>query len=200
MAGGHTVGYLRVSTVDQNESRQLADLSLDRTFTDKASGKDVERPQLKAMMAHVRDGDTVVIHSMDRLARNVDDLRKIVSELTGKGVRVKFVKEGLEFTGEKSPIANMMLSVMGAVAEFERDLIRERQREGIAIAKAKGGVYRGRVKSLTSDKTAELLRRMKAGEPKAGLARDFGISRASVYNYAANGAELKGQAEHLDQS
>jgi DNA invertase Pin-like site-specific DNA recombinase len=185
MANGHTVGYLRVSTLDQNEGRQLADLTLDRTFTDKASGKDVDRPQLKAMMAHVRDGDTVVIHSMDRLARNVDDLRKIVSEMTGKGVRVKFIKEGLEFTGEKSPIANMMLSVMGAVAEFERDLIRERQREGIALAKAKGDVYRGRAKSLTAEKTALLLARIAAGEPKAALAREFGVSRATLYNYTA---------------
>src|ERR1700709_287285 len=160
---GMHVGYLRVSAVDQNELRQLEGMDLDRTFTDKASGKDTKRPNLELLLSFIREGDTLVCHSMDRLSRTLDDLRKIVLDLTKRGVHVQFVKESLTFTGEDSPMANLLLSVMGAFAQFERELIRERQREGIAVAKAKGDVYRGRVKSLTADKTAELLRRMAAG-------------------------------------
>jgi DNA invertase Pin-like site-specific DNA recombinase len=132
------VPYLRVSSLDQNEVRQLEGLALDKTFTDKASGKDVKRLQWEAMQSFVRDGDTVFCHSMDRLARNLDDLQRIVLGLTGRGVHIVFVKENLTFTGEDSPMSNLLLSVMGAFAQFERELIRERQREGIAIAKGKG--------------------------------------------------------------
>jgi DNA invertase Pin-like site-specific DNA recombinase len=119
-------------------------------FTDKASGKDTQRPQLEALLGFVREGDTVVVHSMDRLARNLDDLRRLVQKLTQRGVRIEFLKEGLVFTGEDSPMANLMLSVMGAFAEFERALIRERQREGIALAKQRGA-YRGRKKALSDE-------------------------------------------------
>ncbi len=123
---GQRVGYLRVSAIDQRVERQLDGIALDRTFTDKASGKDVHRPQLEAMVGFVRDGDTVIVHSMDRLARNLDDLRQIVRKLTGKGVQVDFVKEQLSFTGDDNAMATLLLSVMGAFAEFERSLIRER--------------------------------------------------------------------------
>jgi len=99
-------------------------------------------------MSFVRSGDTVIVHSMDRLARNLDDLRRIVQSLTGKGVRIEFVKEHLTFTGEDSPMAKLMLSVMGAIHEFDRALIKERQREGIALAK-KRGAFKGRKKSLS---------------------------------------------------
>lgn len=183
MAKGQRIGYVRVSTADQNDSRQLDGLELDRIFADKASGKDTNRPQLEAAMTFLRDGDTLVVHSMDRLARNLDDLRRIVLQLTKRGVNVQFIKESLTFTGEDSPMANLLLSVMGAFAQFERELIRERQREGIAVAKAKGDVYRGRVPSLTEERARALLARLEAGEAKAKLAREFGISRASVYNY-----------------
>src|SRR5436305_9392298 len=134
------------------------------------------------MLSYARDGDTVVVHSMDRLARNLDDLRRIVHTLTGKGVTVEFVKEHLTFTGEDSPMANLLLSVMGAFAEFERALIKERQREGIALAKRRGA-YRGRKRSLDDGQIAEMKRRIEAGEPKAKVARDFGISRETVYQY-----------------
>ena len=127
---GQRIGYVRVSSLDQNPDRQLEQISVDRTFTDKASGKDVDRPQLDALLRFAREGDTVVVHSMDRLARNLDDLRQIVRSLTGRGIRVEFVKEGLTFTGEDAPMATLLLSVMGAFAEFERALIRERQRGG----------------------------------------------------------------------
>jgi DNA invertase Pin-like site-specific DNA recombinase len=183
MASGQRIGYTRVSAADQNNARQLDGLTLDRIFADKASGKDAKRPQLDAALSFIREGDTLVIHSMDRLARNLDDLRRIVTGLTARGVNVEFVKEHLTFTGADSPMANLLLSVMGAFAQFERELIKERQREGIAIAKAKGNVYRGRVRSLTAEKAAHLRSRVAAGEPRAALAREFGISRASLYNY-----------------
>jgi DNA invertase Pin-like site-specific DNA recombinase len=183
MANGQRIGYTRVSSADQNNARQLDGIALDRIFADKASGKDVKRPHLDAALAFIREGDTLVVHSMDRLARNLDDLRRIVLQLTKRGVNVEFVKEHLTFTGADSPMANLLLSVMGAFAQFERELIKERQREGIAIAKARGNVYRGRVPSLTAEKAGLLRCRVAAGEPKAKLAREFGISRASLYNY-----------------
>jgi DNA invertase Pin-like site-specific DNA recombinase len=176
------VGYIRVSAVDQNTVRQLDGVDVERTFIDKASGKDSARPKLAEMLAFVRDGDTVIVHSMDRLARNLDDLRLIVRGLTGKGVRVEFVKESLTFTGEDSPMANLLLSVMGAFAEFERALILERQREGIAAAKSRG-VYTGRKPALTDEQANRLRERAAAGERKSVLAKEFGISRETVYNY-----------------
>ncbi|MDE8667701.1 recombinase family protein [Pseudarthrobacter sp. H3Y2-7] len=179
---GQRIGYVRVSTLDQNEKRQLEGQVLDRVFTDKASGRDTARPQLAELLRFARDGDTVVVHSMDRLARNLDDLRALVQGLTHKGVRVEFVKESLTFTGEDSPMANLMLSVMGAFAEFERSLIRERQREGIALAKQRGA-YKGRKKTLTPERAAEMVHLAGTGVPKALLARDYGISRETVYQY-----------------
>ena len=179
---GHRIGYIRVSTFDQNPDRQLETVPVDKVFIDKASGKDVQRPQLDALLSFVREGDTVVVHSMDRLARNLDDLRRLVQNLTKRGVRIEFVKESLTFTGEDSPMANLMLSVMGAFAEFERALIRERQREGIALAKQRGA-YRGRKKALSPENVTKLRQRVAAGEQKVGLAREFGISRETLYQY-----------------
>lgn len=179
---GQRIGYVRVSTTDQNTDRQLEGLPVDRVFTDKASGKDVRRPALEDLMGYAREGDTLVVHSMDRLARNLDDLRQIVQTLTRKGVAIEFVKEHLRFTGEDSPMANLMLSVMGAFAEFERALIRERQREGIALARQRGA-YRGRKPSLSGDQIRELRRLAAQGVGKAELARQFKISRQTVYEY-----------------
>ncbi|MBU2790030.1 recombinase family protein [Acidithiobacillus caldus] len=179
---GQRIGYVRVSSFDQNPERQLEQVEVGKVFTDKASGKDTQRPELDSLLAFVREGDTVVVHSMDRLARNLDDLRRLVQKLTRRGVRIEFVKECLTFTGEDSPMANLMLSVMGAFAEFERALIRERQRESIALAKQRGA-YRGRKKALSPERAAELLQRVKAGEQKAKLAREFGISRETLYQY-----------------
>ena len=178
---GQRIGYARVSSFDQNLDRQLADANVKKVFTDKASGKDTQRPELDRLLAFVREGDTVVVHSMDRLARNLDDLRRLVQMLTKRGVRIEFVKENLTFVGEDSPMANLMLSVMGAFAEFERALIRERQREGIALAQ-KRGVYRGRKRVLSAEQVAELRKRVVAGEQKAKLAREFGISRETLYH------------------
>ncbi len=179
---GKRVGYTRVSSLDQKTVRQLEGIRLDRVFTDKASGKDTKRPQLEAMLELVREGDTVVCHSMDRLARNLDDLRRVVTALTKRGIKVEFVKESLTFTGEDSPMATLLLNVMGSFAQFERELIKERQREGIAIAKKKG-LYKGRKPSLSGEQAAELRKRVAAGEKKAGIARDFNISRETLYQY-----------------
>jgi DNA invertase Pin-like site-specific DNA recombinase len=179
---GQRIGYIRVSTLDQHTERQLEGIEVDKTFADKASGKDTKRPQLDQLMSFVRSGDTVFVHSMDRLARNLDDLRRIVQTLTSKGVRIEFIKEHLTFTGEDSPMANLMLSVMGAFAEFERALIKERQREGIAQAK-KRGAFKGRKKSLSHAAVTDMRQRIAAGISKAQVARELGISRQTLYQY-----------------
>lgn len=179
---GQVVGYVRVSTLDQKTDRQLIGIQLHRTFTDRASGKDTDRPELAQMVAYVREGDTVVVHSMDRLARNLEDLRRLVRELTGKGVRIQFLKEGLTFTAESSPMSQLLLNVMGSFAEFERALIRERQREGIAVAKSKR-IYKGRRRALMPAQVDELLARIKADGKNAALAREFGVSRETVHRY-----------------
>lgn len=182
--GGKRVGYIRVSSLDQSAVRQLEGIDLDKRFSDKASGKDTNRPQLQAALEYLREGDVLVVHSMDRLARNLDDLRKIVCDLTGRGIAIEFVKEHLTFTAEENPMSRLLLSVMGAFAEFERALIRERQREGIALAK-KAGVYKGRKPSLTPEQIVELCRRVRAGAKKTALAKEFQISRETLYSYLA---------------
>ena len=185
---GQHIGYVRVSSLDQNTERQLDGVPLDKTFTDKASGKDTDRPQLLAALEHLREGDVLHVHSMDRLARNVDDLRSLVKGLTGKGVAVKFHKEGLTFTGEADPMAELLLTMLGAVAQFERSLIRERQREGIAIAKTKG-VYKGRKPALDAAQIAALKEKAKeAGQSKTALAKEYGISRETLYQYIRDSA------------
>jgi DNA invertase Pin-like site-specific DNA recombinase len=173
---------MRVSSVGQNVDRQLDGLLLDKVFTDKLSGKDTQRPVFQQCMQFLREGDTLVVHSMDRLARNLDDLRRTVQTLTGRGVRVQFLKEGLLFSGDDSPMANLLLSVLGAIAEFERSLIRERQLEGIALAKRKG-IYKGRKKALDDARVAIIKERIASGEKKARVARDAGISRQTLYGY-----------------
>ena len=191
---GQSVGYIRVSTVTQNTARQLDGVKLDRVFEDLASGKNTERPQLTACRAHLREGDALHVHSMDRLCRSLDDLRRIVKELTNKGVMVKFHKEGLTFNGDDSPMSNLLLSMLGAVAEFERSIILERQKEGIQIAKREGK-YKGRKPSLNAERILELKRRACAGEKKTVLAREYEISRETVYAYL--GADTKSSLPKL---
>jgi DNA invertase Pin-like site-specific DNA recombinase len=181
---GQRIGYKRVSSVDQNADRQLDGIDVDKTFTDKASGKDVNRPQLKRAKEYLREGDTLVVHSMDRLSRNLHDLGSLVKELTDQGITVEFVKESLRFTGDDDKMAQLMLGILGSVAQFERALIRERQVEGIALAKKKG-VYKGRKPSLTPEQASQVRRRAADGENKSELAREFGISRAALYVYLA---------------
>jgi DNA invertase Pin-like site-specific DNA recombinase len=172
---------LRGLTVKDFGERYLCDV-VTRARKDSAPMRG--RPQLQAALEYLREGGLLLVHSMDRLARSVDDLRRIVLDLTKKGVHVKFVKENLTFTGEDSPMSNLLLSLLGAVAEFERSMIRERQREGIAIAK-KAGVYKGRKPSLTPAQVAEIRKRVVAGEKKARLAAEFRVSRQTLYTALA---------------
>lgn len=189
---GQRIGYKRVSTVDQSTARQLDGIPLDKCYEDKASGKDTHRPQLQAALGYCREGDTLIVHSMDRLARNMVDLRRIVQDLNARGVVVEFVKENLRFVGEDSPMAILLLSLLGAVAEFERSLLRERQREGILLAKA-AGKYKGRRRTLSGPQIEELQRRVAAGERKSVLARQFGIRRETVYSYMRLPCRLNAQ-------
>jgi DNA invertase Pin-like site-specific DNA recombinase len=134
------------------------------------------------MVAYVREGNTVVVHSMDRLARNLEDLRRLVRELTSKGVRVQFIKESLTFTAEASPLSQLLLNVMGSFAELERALIRERQREGIALAKAKG-VYKGRRRALSPEQVEQVKLKVAEGAKKTAVAREYDVSRETVHRY-----------------
>ena len=179
---GQRIGYKRVSTIDQNSARQLDGIKTDKLFIDAASGKNTQRPQLQAALNYCREADTLISHSMDRLARNMGDLLNLVTELTGRGVAVEFVKENLRFTGEDSPLSLLLLSMIGAVAEFERAMILERQREGIALARA-AGKYKGRKPSLNSTPIKEVMDRAGKGENKSLLAREYGICRETIYSY-----------------
>ena len=182
MSKGKKIGYVRVSAIDQNPGRQLDGIRLDKVFTDHASGKDKNRPQLEALLNFVREDDTVIVHSMDRLARNLDDLRQIVRELTSQKIKIQFIKESLTFAGDDSPLSNLLLSVMGAFAEFERALIKERQREGIALAKKKG-LFTGRKLSLTQEQIKEAITRWNKREKITTIAKDLGVVRQTIYRY-----------------
>lgn len=180
---GHRIGYVRVSSEDQNTDRQLEGVELDIKFTEHASGRDTKRPQLQAALKHARIGDTFIVHSMDRLSRNVEDMLKLIRELNAKGVSVQFMKENMDFpVGQNDPRAMLMLLLLSSVAQFERALIRERQREGIALAKKKG-VYKGRKRALTPEQATELRRRVAEGGVKSALAREYGIHRDTLYEY-----------------
>ncbi len=191
MAPSEKIGYARVSTDDQHTDRQLTDLlavGVDKAniFEEHASGKSTDRPKLREMIAFVRRGDELYVHSMDRLARNLVDLLNLVNEITAKGVTIHFLKEHLDFgpNKETAPMSKLLLSVMGAVAEFERSLILERQREGIAIAKAKG-VYKRKRKTDTPEKMAEAKKLIELGVPKAEAARRVGIGRTTLFRFLA---------------
>lgn len=180
------IGYIRVSTVDQKTDRQLDGIQLDRVFTDKCSGSTTERPQLEQLKAHVREGDIVHVHSIDRMARNLEDLLDLIRFFDNKGVQVQFKKENMNFGGaENNPMQKLILSVMGSVAEFERAIILERQREGIEKAKQRG-VYKGRKKSVDRDKVLELHQQ---GVKKMQIAKKLSIGRATVYRILEEQAE-----------
>ena len=187
---GQRVRYTRLSSLDQNDARQLEGLDLDRRFLDKLSGKGIARPQLEAMLSFIRDGDTLVCHSMDRLGRSNEDLLRLVRELSERGVRIEFLKENLIITGDDTPWEKLVVGIFAAFSQFERELGRERQREGIAIAKREGK-YKGRAPALASARAEELRSRVAAGEGKAALAREFGIDRKTVYRYLAFTPEVR---------
>lgn len=181
---GQLVGYARVSSADQNLVRQLEQLkseNTDKIFEDKASGANINRPAFQQMMEYVREGDTIVVCSMDRLARNLADLLSTTKELQAKGVSIRFLKESilLDASGNDAAMTKLLVSMLGAVAEFERSMIRERQREGIELAK-KRGVYKGRKPTDVSiiEKARE---QINLGIPLAKVAREAGIARSTLY-------------------
>lgn len=196
-----TIGYIRVSSLDQKTDRQLDGLNLDKVFTDKTTGSNLDRPQLKAMIDYARHGDTVIVHSLDRMARNLEDLLNIINQLHEKGVIFKSIKENLTLDGSQpSPMDKFLLHILGAVAEFNRSLIREAQKEGIAKAKARGA-YKGRKPALSKTQIKELETIIEAKNssideyktltlPK--IAEQFGISLPTLNRYIAKIKSAKG--------
>lgn len=179
---GKRIGYIRVSTTDQNPDRQLEGIIIDKKFIDFASAKSTDRPQLQLMLEFAREDDIIIVHSMDRLARNLKDLRETVDTLVSKGIQVQFIKENLVFSGRDSPMSILLLSLMGAFAEFEYSFIKERQREGIAVAKRQGRNI-GAKKKLNKEKIEILKAEIVTNKSKTKIAEDLGISRFTLYQY-----------------
>lgn len=182
------IGYKRVSTADQRTDRQLEGIRCDTLFEEKVSAKDANRPQLKAMIHFAQAGDTVVVHSIDRLARSLSDLLEIIETLRAKGVTLVFVSENMKFGGEENPIQNMVMQIAGAFAEFERKIISNRIREGLAAAKAKGTKI-GREHKLSDEDFATLLKRRESGESVTSLAKSYGVGRSALYRRIKQHAE-----------
>ncbi|WP_027587676.1 recombinase family protein [Acidipropionibacterium thoenii] len=179
---GQTVGYVRVSTTDQNPARQLEAIgTVDRLFAEKISARTTDRPQLQAMLAYVRSGDLVRVKSPDRLARSTTDLLALVNHLKDKDVQIQFIDQPALNTD--SPQGEFMLTILGAVAQLERATIKERQAEGIALAKARG-VY-DRTPKLSADQIEQARRHIADGVPKAKIARDLNVSRQTLYTALA---------------
>lgn len=182
---GKRIGYIRVSSITQNIARQeeqLESLKLDRVFVDKASGKTLDRPALTQMLSYIRDADEIYVTSLDRLGRDCNDLQNLVRTITDAGATVHFLKEALTFNGDDSSLSRLLLNVMSAFSQFERELIKERQQQGIEIAKV-NGVYKGRAKALKPEQVMYMKSKVADGIPKAKIAREMGISRKSLYNY-----------------
>lgn len=174
---GWNIGYIRVSTVDQNSDRQLDGIPLDKIFEEKVSAKNTERPKLSEMLGQIRQGDAIFVHDISRLARNIEDLQRLVRHILEKGCSIHFVKENLHFDGERSdPTQELLLSMLGAVYQFERSIILERQREGIAKAKERG-VYKGRPRTINPEPIRDLLRR---GVSMRKIAESLSVSLSTV--------------------
>lgn len=185
---GQRVAYIRVSALDQNPARQLEAIGeCDRTFTDYEQGSRerlASRAQLEQLIQYVREGDHVVVASMDRLARSVTDLNEVTQRITIKGVGVEFLKERLTFAPgvDADPFAQFQMNLMGSFAQFEREMIRQRQAEGIAAAK-KRGVYKGRSRIHSDEQIQQMQVQVAQGIPKARIAREWDISRSTLYRY-----------------
>lgn len=176
--GGQIVAYARVSSADQNLDRQLAALGeADEVFTDRVSGKNADRPGLQAMLAYVRKGDVVRVKSIDRLGRSARDLLGILEELDAKGVAVEFTDTPSFNTATKE--GRFALTVFAAMAQLEREMIHERQAEGIELAKKRGAYER--TPKLGAEQCAEIRRLAELGVPKNKLARDFGVGKTTIY-------------------
>lgn len=174
------VGYIRVSSAEQNVARQLDQVKLDKTFTDTVSGDSRERPALQACLEYLREGDTLHVHSIDRLARSLADLLHLVRTLTAQGVTVQFHGENLIFDGGNSPIQNLLFQVVGACAEFERAMIRERQREGLRKAK-EHGKHCGRPRTFSLEGQRHILERLRNGELASKIACEYNVTPSCIY-------------------
>lgn len=172
------LGYKRVSSVDQNEDRQLDGIQLDKLYVDKMTGSVRERPQLDALIDYARDGDVIHVHSIDRLARDLRHLQELVEGFVSHGVTIKFHAESLTFNGQDNAMNTLLLHVMGAFAQFERALIRSRQREGFQIAKAKGK-HLGRP-PLDMRRKDEAITLLTQGHNITHISKTMGLSRGSI--------------------
>jgi DNA invertase Pin-like site-specific DNA recombinase len=176
------VAYIRVSSLDQNEDRQVAALPrVDQSFIEKASGATTNRPVLTEMLKYVRKGDQIHVHSIDRLARNLIDLNRLVNEIVESGCIITFHKENMTFgNGGNEAMSQLLFNILGSFAQFERSLIKERQAEGIASAKAKGK-HLGRPSKLSQEQREEIRNKRKEGATPTELSRGYGVSRATIY-------------------
>jgi DNA invertase Pin-like site-specific DNA recombinase len=179
---GKRIGYKRVSTAEQNPDRQLEGIPLDKVFIDYASAASLDRIKLQIMIEYAREDDIIIVHSMDRLARTVSDLKKIVDDFVSRKINVQFIKENLIFNGENSSLSNLILHIMGAFAEFEHAFIRERQAEGIEIAKKKGK-FLGRKRKITDEQLEIIKQQLRTKKKRIDIAKDFSISAFTLYNY-----------------
>jgi DNA invertase Pin-like site-specific DNA recombinase len=180
---GKLIGYLRVSTAEQQTDRQLDGIELDKRFEEKISGKDTNRPELKAMLEYIREGDHVFVHELSRLGRSMVDLHKIVEDILKKKASVVFVKENMEFSPDRinDPVKDSLFGMLSVFSQFERSLIKQRQKEGIAAAKNRGK-HLGRPIKLTADQKDEIRKRSAAGEKPPELSKAFNVARATIYN------------------
>lgn len=192
---GEIIGYIRTSTSEQNNERQLAGIKLDKKFIDKASGKDAKRPQLLAMLDYIREGDRLIVHHMDRLARDAVDMLVLVKQLNSKNISVEFSSQNLTFTGDDSPMSKFMMTVMSGFAELELSKNRANQREGIEIAK-KRGIYKGRKPALDRGQICELTIRFNTGENRTHLAKEFGIHRTTLHQYMQKEKRFEAKSEN----
>jgi DNA invertase Pin-like site-specific DNA recombinase len=179
--------------MDQSTERQLEGIALDKVFEEKVSARTANRPKLNELLDYIREGDEVVVHDISRLARNMEDLHRLVRQITDKGCTLRFVKENLTFTNDQTdPVSQLLLSMLGAVYQFERNIMLERQREGIAIAKAKGR-YKGRPKSV--DRSA-ILTLLDDGVSMRKTADRLGVSLSTVQRVKAENATMFGAIDY----
>jgi len=171
------IGYIRVSTVEQNTERQLSDIKLDKLFEEKVSAKTTQRPKLQELLNYIREGDQVYVHDISRLARNIEDLHSLVNQITTKGCEIHFIKENLSFSSNQSDaVSQLLLSMLGAVYQFERSIMLERQKEGIEAAK-RAGKYTGRKATIDNKRIKQL---QSEGYSIAQTAEMMNISKSSV--------------------
>jgi DNA invertase Pin-like site-specific DNA recombinase len=187
---GKKIGYIRVSSILQNTDRQLQGMTLDKIFVDKKSGATMDRPALNEMLNYIREDDHIYVHSIDRLGRDLLHHKQIVKQITDKGAKITFVKENATFTGNDSPIDILIFTILASYSEFERNLLKERQAEGIVIAKEKQK-YVGRKPKLTIDDLEQIKALISMGVPKTKVAKKFNISLQLLYHYIHNNYKLK---------